>query len=119
MNDADSRLVLRQRSQIYSSDCRLKIVSQPSDNNLGGTAGGQSLRHVDNRLIHGGTGRNDPQLLFTVGRGGKVGSGAKLESLGDRRFTDVDIDRASVRRGINDPETAVGFLASSDGLAAW
>src|SRR5215210_7934430 len=100
MDDTDPCLVLRQGPQINPSNCRLQVVGQAAHDNLGGTAGGQSLRHIDNRLVDRSTGWNDPELLFTVGRGGKGGSGAKLESLGNRRVTDVDIDRASVGRGV-------------------
>src|SRR5687768_10279933 len=118
MDNTDPRLVLRQRPQINPSNCRLNVVGQAAHDNLGGTAGGQSLRHVDNRLIDGSTGRNDPELLLTVGRGPEGGSGAKLKSLGDRRFTNVDVDRASVGCGVNDPETAVSRFADAERHAA-
>ena len=118
MDHANSSLVLRQRPQIDPSDRRLNVVSQAAHDNLGGTAGGQALSYIDDRLIDGGAGWNNPELLFTVGRGGEVGSGAKLESLGDRRFTNVDIDRAGIGRGVNDPETAVGRLADAKRSAA-
>jgi hypothetical protein len=117
MDNADTRLILRQCPQVDTGDCCLKVVSQAAHDNLGGTAAGQALRHVDDRLIDGRTGRYDPELLFAIGRGGEGGSGAKLKSFGDRRFADVHVNRSGVRRGVNHSETTVSRLPNPERLA--
>ena len=63
------------------------------------------------------TGRYDPQLLVSIGSSGEVGGRTELESLGDRGFTDVDVDRSGIRRSVNHAQTAVSRLANAERLA--
>jgi hypothetical protein len=84
VDHANPRLVLRQGSQVDPGDRRLNVLTKATHNDLGGTAAGEALRHVNDRLIDGRTSRDDTQLLFAVWSSGEGGGGANFKSLGNR-----------------------------------
>jgi hypothetical protein len=122
VDDPHPGLVLGQRREVDAGEPggqRLlgALRGETRDRHLECLPAAEVLVRVEDGLVGRGAGRDDPEPLLAARGGDELGRATERHPLHGRRLADVDIDRAGVRRGVDDAQARGRRVADAQNLA--